>query len=89
MLQGDAMWHQPACSPSLLQWSCVQDQRQIGVTNTDPKWAIAWKPAPEEAVTTLQDVIVSVGRSGTLLLSLEVLLQSITAASGLSWCHAD
>jgi hypothetical protein len=42
----------------------VQFQKQVGETNTDPRWAVAWKPAPEEAVTVLQDVILTVGRTG-------------------------
>jgi hypothetical protein len=42
----------------------VQEHERIGETATDPKWAIAWKPAPAEAVTVVEDVVVSVGRSG-------------------------
>lgn len=42
----------------------LQEHRRIGETATDPKWAIGWKPAPTEAVTKLEDVVVSVGRSG-------------------------
>ena len=39
-------------------------QRQIGFTSRAPKWAIAYKYAPEEVVTKLLDIQVSVGRTG-------------------------
>lgn len=42
----------------------LQDQQALGANNTDPKWAVAWKPAAEVAVTQLRDITVSVGRSG-------------------------
>lgn len=46
----------------------LQEHEQIGETATDPKWAIAWKPAPTEAVTVIEDIVVSVGRSGAFSL---------------------
>eukprot|EP00892_Ulva_mutabilis_P003460 jgi/Ulvmu1/1486/UM011_0216.1 len=42
-------------------------QTVLGANNTDPKWAIAWKPEAEVALTTLRDVAVSVGRSGIIV----------------------
>ena len=39
-------------------------QRQLGVTSRAPKWAIAYKYPPEEVVTKLLDIQVSVGRTG-------------------------
>ncbi|MEN9680017.1 MAG: hypothetical protein RLZ57_1146, partial [Actinomycetota bacterium] len=39
-------------------------QRQIGFTSRAPKWAIAYKYPPEEVVTKLLDIQVSVGRTG-------------------------
>jgi DNA ligase (NAD+) len=42
----------------------VELQRKLGVTSRAPKWAIAYKYPPEEVVTKLLDIKVSVGRTG-------------------------
>nr|WP_253779612.1 NAD-dependent DNA ligase LigA [Goodfellowiella coeruleoviolacea] len=39
-------------------------QRRLGITSRAPRWAIAYKYAPEEATTTLEDIQVGVGRTG-------------------------
>jgi DNA ligase (NAD+) len=39
-------------------------QRRLGSTSRAPRWAIAYKYAPEEATTTLLDIQVGVGRTG-------------------------
>ena len=39
-------------------------QKKLGVTSRAPKWAIAFKYPPEEVVTKLLDISVSVGRTG-------------------------
>ncbi len=39
-------------------------QKKLGVTSRAPKWAIAYKYPPEEVVTKLLDIKVSVGRTG-------------------------
>jgi len=39
-------------------------QRRLGATSASPRWAIAYKYPPEEATTTLRDIVVSVGRTG-------------------------
>ena len=39
-------------------------QKRLGVTSRAPKWAIAFKYPPEEVVTKLLDIKVSVGRTG-------------------------
>ncbi|MBB1155192.1 MULTISPECIES: NAD-dependent DNA ligase LigA [Amycolatopsis] len=39
-------------------------QRRLGTTSRAPRWAIAYKYAPEEAITTLLDIQVGVGRTG-------------------------
>ncbi|SFB12833.1 DNA ligase (NAD+) [Amycolatopsis marina] len=42
----------------------VSLQRRLGSTSRAPRWAIAYKYAPEEATTTLLDIQVNVGRTG-------------------------
>lgn len=39
-------------------------QRELGSTSRAPRWAIAYKFAPEEVTTTLEDIRVDVGRTG-------------------------
>ena len=39
-------------------------QKELGFTSRAPKWAIAYKYPPEEVVTKLLDIKVSVGRTG-------------------------
>ena len=39
-------------------------QRRLGATSSAPRWAIAHKYPPEEAVTQLLGIVVSVGRTG-------------------------
>jgi DNA ligase (NAD+) len=41
-------------------------QRQLGFTNKNPKWAIAYKFKAEEAETILEDVSFQVGRTGAI-----------------------
>jgi DNA ligase (NAD+) len=42
----------------------VSVQRRLGATSKAPRWAIAFKYPPEEAMTRLLDVRVNVGRTG-------------------------
>ncbi|HIV56620.1 MAG TPA: NAD-dependent DNA ligase LigA [Candidatus Stackebrandtia faecavium] len=42
----------------------VSAQRRLGATNRAPRWAVAFKYPPEEVTTTLEDIKVSVGRTG-------------------------
>jgi DNA ligase (NAD+) len=44
----------------------VRQQRQLGFTAKAPRWAIAFKYAARQAVTTLDAIEVQVGRTGTL-----------------------
>jgi DNA ligase (NAD+) len=40
------------------------NQRRLGYTSAAPRWALAYKYAPEERETTLRDIRVNVGRTG-------------------------
>lgn len=44
----------------------VYQQRILGATGKDPRWAIAFKYPPEQAETTLEDIVWRVGRTGVL-----------------------
>ncbi|MGD0742903.1 MAG: NAD-dependent DNA ligase LigA [Acidimicrobiales bacterium] len=39
-------------------------QRTLGATSRAPRWAIAYKFPPEERTTLLEDILVSIGRTG-------------------------
>jgi DNA ligase (NAD+) len=41
-------------------------QAQLGFTQRFPRWAIAWKYEPEQAITEVIDITVNVGRTGAL-----------------------
>ena len=41
-------------------------QEELGVVGSAPRWAVAFKPAPQEAVTVLRKMAVNVGRTGVL-----------------------
>jgi DNA ligase (NAD+) len=41
-------------------------QNQLGFTQKFPRWAIAWKYEPEQAVTEVVNISVNVGRTGAL-----------------------
>ena len=44
----------------------LQQQERLGATTKAPRWAIAFKFPARQATTTLRDIIVQVGRTGTL-----------------------
>lgn len=44
----------------------VYQQRILGATGKDPRWAMAYKYPPEQAETTLEDIDWRVGRTGVL-----------------------
>ncbi|EGF16666.1 NAD-dependent DNA ligase LigA [Dialister micraerophilus] len=43
-----------------------EQQNVLGATSKDPKWAIAYKYPPEEAETVVENIIVTMGRTGVL-----------------------
>ncbi len=42
----------------------LAQRTELGSTSKSPRWAIAYKFPPEEATTTLLDIMVSIGRTG-------------------------
>lgn len=44
----------------------IYQQRILGATGKDPRWAIAFKYPPEQATTTMEDIDWRVGRTGVL-----------------------
>ncbi|HIU63906.1 MAG TPA: NAD-dependent DNA ligase LigA [Candidatus Avacidaminococcus intestinavium] len=44
----------------------VEQQKTLGATGKDPRWAVAFKFPPEQAETTVKDIIIQVGRTGVL-----------------------
>lgn len=41
-------------------------QSRLGMKSRSPRWAIAYKFTPRKEITVVQDIVVSVGRTGTL-----------------------
>jgi DNA ligase (NAD+) len=41
-------------------------RNDLGVRERNPRWALAWKFHPREETTTLEDIVVQVGRTGLL-----------------------
>ena len=48
----------------VIKVDALAQQRQLGFTSRAPRWAIAYKYAPEQVHTKLLDIRVSVGRTG-------------------------
>ena len=44
----------------------LKERENIGFTGKSPRWAVAYKFAPEKATTTIEDITVQVGRTGVL-----------------------
>ncbi|HEX2951966.1 MAG TPA: NAD-dependent DNA ligase LigA [Armatimonadota bacterium] len=50
----------------VIKVNSLEDQRTLGFVSRSPRWAIAYKYAPEQAETTIRDIIVQVGRTGAI-----------------------
>jgi len=50
----------------VIKVNALEQQRALGFVSRSPRWAIAYKYAPEQAETTIRDIIVQVGRTGAL-----------------------
>ena len=44
----------------------LKERKHIGMTGKSPRWAVAYKFAPEQAVTIIEAITVQVGRTGVL-----------------------
>lgn len=44
----------------------LKEQKRLGNTGKNPRWAIAYKFAAEQAITRIRDIVVGVGRTGIL-----------------------
>ena len=50
----------------VIKVNAVWQQNLLGATGKDPRWAVAFKFPPEQAETTLEDIVLQVGRTGVL-----------------------
>jgi DNA ligase (NAD+) len=50
----------------VVKMDLLKDHAELGVTGKSPRWAIAYKFAPEQAETRIRDITVQVGRTGVL-----------------------
>lgn len=51
---------------AVIKVNYVYQQRILGATGKDPRWATAFKYPPEQAETVLEDIVWRVGRTGVL-----------------------
>ncbi|WP_201456998.1 NAD-dependent DNA ligase LigA [Chlamydia sp. 17-3921] len=51
---------------AVIKVNSLNDQKILGMTGKHYRWALAYKYAPEQAETLLEDIIVQVGRTGVL-----------------------
>lgn len=51
---------------AVIKVNAFDQQRRLGFTAKAPRWATAYKFETEQAVTTLEDIIIQVGRTGVL-----------------------
>jgi DNA ligase (NAD+) len=50
----------------VIKVNSLNQQQRLGATMKSPRWAIAYKFPPEQAVTTVKNIFVRVGRTGAL-----------------------
>lgn len=56
----------PKNDGAVLKVDSLATRRRLGQRTGSPRWALAYKYAPDTAVTTLRDIEISVGRTGRL-----------------------
>ncbi|MCB1117040.1 MAG: NAD-dependent DNA ligase LigA [Chlamydiia bacterium] len=50
----------------VIKVDALKSHDRLGVTGKSPRWAVAYKFAPEQAFTVIEDITVQVGRTGVL-----------------------
>jgi len=50
----------------VIKLDTLEERGFLGTTGKTPRWAVAYKFAPEQAITTINDITVQVGRTGIL-----------------------
>jgi len=50
----------------VIKVNALEQQDTLGFVSRSPRWAIAYKYAPEQAETVIRDILVQVGRTGAL-----------------------
>lgn len=50
----------------VLKVNRLADQEILGATAKDPRWAIAYKFPPEQKITKIENIVISIGRTGVL-----------------------
>jgi len=51
---------------AVIKVNSLNQQKELGETSKNPRWAISYKFAAKQATTKLKDILVQVGRTGTL-----------------------
>ncbi len=51
---------------AVLKVNSIEKQEKLGATSKNPRWAISYKFAAQQATTTLKDIDIQVGRTGVL-----------------------
>ncbi|MBE6936013.1 MAG: NAD-dependent DNA ligase LigA [Ruminococcaceae bacterium] len=51
---------------AVVKVNSLADRELLGTTSKAPRWAVAYKYPPEEKATVLRDIVITVGRMGTL-----------------------
>lgn len=50
----------------VIKLDSIEDHAKLGATGKSPRWATAYKFAPEQAETKIEDITIQVGRTGVL-----------------------
>ncbi|MBC7542156.1 MAG: NAD-dependent DNA ligase LigA [Candidatus Sericytochromatia bacterium] len=67
----------------VIKLDSLADQQELGYTAKSPRWAIAYKFPPEQAKTTVTDILIQVGRLGSLT-PVAILAPTLLAGSVIS-----
>jgi len=51
---------------AVIKVNSLSDQKKLGETSKNPRWAISYKFAAKQATTKLRNIVLQVGRTGTL-----------------------